>query len=112
MKHLVPDLKYCKKLKEIIKDCEFQCITKGGGAYAGRDTRKKIKMNTIKYYPAPTAGEMIKWIEKNHDRVSIIYDHLGTSLMVGKKNEIYLSNKKLENALAKALIELNKRNEK
>lgn len=102
MKHLVPDLKYCKQLKGIIKDCEY-CYMDDKLSQIDKD---RIMLEWENVIPAPTAGEMIK--EYNF----VIYSKIEKGLIYcvqTKQCETY-KDKKLENALAKALIKLNKSN--
>jgi hypothetical protein len=123
MKHLVPDLKYCKKLKGIVNDSNFYWWIKENKLSQGRGKKpiikKEYRVNDkmsfaipgkyyITEYPAPTAGEMIRELDKKGEHYNILNTTKWKLFSTFDDNwREFFEDKKLENALAKALIQLN-----
>jgi hypothetical protein len=109
MKNLVPDLKYCEKLKGIINK-SVHWTKDGESLHISGDGKASSILLLEGFYPAPTAGEMIRklpniigeyYLSLSKTRVSYLpLDRFGGELMS-------FQHKKIENALAKALIYLN-----
>lgn len=101
MNHLTPDLKYCKQFKKLglFKDCKFKFM------YHDLDDKYVVADNFLNYenktdYPAPTVGEMVRelkneieGLEHNEENWVVVGNFIGM-----------IEDKKLENALAKAII--------
>jgi len=126
MKHLVPDLNYCKKLKGVIENTI--AYVDDDGFFYSPSIEAFNKPIISKVYPAPTTGELIKELLFQGYLINIEYCEItkkeikqarfkysGYNLLIttyGKNKKVIPvlidKEKKLENSLAKALIELNK----